>query len=211
MCYMKEILKKSLKAALFTAGAMLFTNFFMGKFDKKIVGEIKKYKDAKPTFVKKYKKNQKIIKKATSGFPIFVFSIFLYGYGNVYHKKIAIIGKDLMLGFLIAGGISRFFKHFAGRARPRITHDTLFRPISLRKGFDSFPSGHTTVAVCFSSIMMGHFPWLSPVFWGYGALTAFDRLFGISHFPSDVLTGTIIGISVGQAITHDSRDIARVI
>lgn len=107
----------------------------------------------------------------------------------------------MFIGFISSGILVQVLKHLIGRARPRITEDLLFVGPSLKGGYDSFPSGHTTVAFCLAYILSQHFPKHRFLFYIFGFMVGFERVEDLSHFSSDVLAGAIVGIIVGRLLS----------
>ncbi len=92
--------------------------------------------------------------------------------------------------------IYKILKHVLVRERPFITHaaiDPAMPPLDRY----SFPSGHTLHAVCFTLQMTAHYP---PLGWVLVPLTltiAGSRVVLGLHYPTDVLAGAAIGLSLG--------------
>ena len=63
--------------------------------------------------------------------------------------------------------------------------------------FKSFPSGHTTSSFACSTVMMLYNPILGIIGYIYAILTAISRLYLFVHYLSDVVTGVILGITIG--------------
>lgn len=108
------------------------------------------------------------------------------------------------LAFAAAGVLTQVVKHLVGRPRPRLWADGVshFGP-SLASGLDSFPSGHAATSVALALVLAYHYPKASPLFMGAAAFVCVARIMGGSHFPLDVMGGTILGLVVGWAvITH---------
>ncbi len=61
----------------------------------------------------------------------------------------------------------------------------------------SFPSGHTLHAVVFSFVSLSYFPLLMPVVLPFAMLVGISRVVLGLHYPSDVLAGALIGLSIG--------------
>ncbi len=117
--------------------------------------------------------------------------------GRYYRERFYLPGKRLFWGLITSGIVVQVIKHLAGRARPRVTHETIFIGPSLRSGYDSFPSGHTTIAFCFAYMLSRYYPRYAAAFYAFAVLVGIDRIQGFHHFPSDVLAGVIVGTLVG--------------
>jgi membrane-associated phospholipid phosphatase len=137
----------------------------------------------------------------SNGATLAVISLLLYLAGKVRsNKTFSDAGKFLLAGFAASGITVQIIKHLLGRARPRITYEILFTGPSLRGGYDSFPSGHTTAAFSFAFIISLYFPKYSPIFYLFAVLIALTRVIGLSHFPSDILAGAVVGLAVSKVM-----------
>ena len=124
----------------------------------------------------------------------------LYVIGRKYNQQIYEIGRSLFIGLVSAGISVQVLKHLIGRARPRITDASLFIGPSLKQGYDSFPSGHTTLSFCLSLILSYHLPKYRSLFYVFAVIVGLVRVEGLSHFPSDVLGGAMVGTIVGSVV-----------
>lgn len=101
------------------------------------------------------------------------------------------VGLALLMGYLV-GNVC--LKNLVERIRP---YEVAEVPILVERLKDfSFPSGHTL-----SSFGAATALWLSYRRWGYGALglasvIAFSRLYLFVHYPTDVLAGMVLGVTV---------------
>ncbi|MEW6543762.1 MAG: phosphatase PAP2 family protein [Nitrospirota bacterium] len=112
---------------------------------------------------------------------------------------------------LIAHGIAALLvqgvKHSIGRPRPRMTHAGEFQiSPSWESGFDSFPSGHAAAAFAVASVIARRLPATAWLAYGLAAGVAVSRVVRGSHFPSDVLAGTLLGCLVGYVVARPLRD-----
>ena len=121
--------------------------------------------------------------------------------GRFLSGKVYSLGKTLLISLLSAGVTVQLVKHLVGRARPRISDTPLFIGPSLRSGYDSFPSGHTTLAFAFAWILSGYFPSYRVLFYLFAVAVGFERVGDLAHFPSDVLAGAVIGVIVAQVVS----------
>lgn len=60
----------------------------------------------------------------------------------------------------------------------------------------SFPSGHTLHAVAFSWVALMYYPLLAPLLVPFTLLVGISRVVLGLHYPSDVLAGAIIGLTI---------------
>jgi membrane-associated phospholipid phosphatase len=94
---------------------------------------------------------------------------------------------------LLAGGITTALKLAVGRGRPSQGEDAdVFRPFS---GWNSFPSGHTTLAFAVATAIADETEdrWSDVAVYGVATATAFARLNDDRHWTSDVLVGALVG------------------
>ena len=108
-----------------------------------------------------------------------------------------------LLAHGVAGLFTQILKHTIGRPRPRLMvgQDWDMAP-SFEKGFDSFPSGHTTASFAVATVLAHYFPTGKIVWFGLAAFVGTCRVIKGSHFPTDVLGGLLVGIVTGLAIVH---------
>lgn len=135
---------------------------------------------------------------AGNGATLMIIALMFYISGRYLNQRLYHAGRLMLVGFLSTGVIVQVLKHLIGRARPRLTVDTVFIGPSWRSGYDSFPSGHTAVVFCLAYILSRYYPKYRLVFYLFAIVVGFERFEDVSHFPSDVLAGTIIGIIVGK-------------
>ncbi len=103
----------------------------------------------------------------------------------------------IALGFVSTNLI---LKHLVSRPRPWLEVAGL-QAIVTENDPNSFPSGHTTAAFAFAGALWGASPmrWLKWAALACAVLMAFSRLYVGVHYPSDVLTGVVIGSLAGFA------------
>ena len=104
---------------------------------------------------------------------------------------------------LLANGL----KHLIGRPRPRFTHAGGFQfwP-SWDSGLDSFPSGHTSASFAVATVLARHGPRGSVAFYGIASWIAASRVWRGSHFPTDILAGVCLGVTVGMVASRPIRE-----
>jgi membrane-associated phospholipid phosphatase len=139
-----------------------------------------------------------------NGFTLILFALILFLFGKYVNSRFYTVGRSLLAGLITAGMIVQILKHLIGRARPRLTHDSVFIGPSFQSSYDSFPSGHTVMVFCMAYILSKHFPKYKIIFYLFAVIVGFDRIGDISHFPSDVLAGMIIGLLVAKAFSAET-------
>jgi membrane-associated phospholipid phosphatase len=127
-------------------------------------------------------------------------SFLLFVAGKKLGRGLSFTGKALLLSFFSAGISVQIFKHLVGRARPRITEGLIIIGPSLKGGYDSFPSGHSAVVFCFACILSEQYPRFRAAFYFIAAIIGLMRVVDLSHFPSDVAAGALLGIVVGKVL-----------
>lgn len=110
-------------------------------------------------------------------------------------------GLSVSLHMLLVGGICLFIyklmKSKTKRIRPNQYHTTINGHVAALDQF-SFPSGHTLHAVGFTWVALSYFPVLAWLLIPFTLLTALSRLVLGLHYPSDVLIGAALGMSIAS-------------
>jgi undecaprenyl-diphosphatase len=104
-----------------------------------------------------------------------------------------------LLHFAITEGIFKYLLpqiiHF--RARPYLAFPAQIIPLGVHAVDTSFPSGHMSLTLALSSVVVFYYR----KYWPYGAvfaiLMAFSRIHNGMHYLTDILGGTVLGIIYG--------------
>ncbi|WMW46412.1 phosphatase PAP2 family protein [Bacillus paralicheniformis] len=118
-------------------------------------------------------------------------SLLLFGPGSVRTAGIA-----SAIALLVSHLQVMLIKKLYPRKRPYLTlkeTQVLQNPLKDH----SFPSGHTTAAFSVITPLMIFFPILTLLLIPVGISVGLSRIYLGLHYPSDVLAGTALGISVG--------------
>jgi len=107
---------------------------------------------------------------------------------------------------LIAAGVANgTLKFGVGRERPSFTGDPRhFRPFNAKDRWQSFPSGHATVAFSLAASISeeARRPWVTAATYGTATLVGWSRVYEDRHWTSDVVGGAIIGVAASRWTLH---------
>ena len=106
----------------------------------------------------------------------------------------------LWLSIIISAIITQLLKLIVMRHRPDVA-------LSLDSSF-SFPSGHATAIFSVLALIWKELPWLKWFWLVFAVVVAFSRLYLGLHFLTDVVTGVIIGFSVGLIVVRYEKKIS---
>jgi membrane-associated phospholipid phosphatase len=135
-----------------------------------------------------------------------------------------LIGLRSLEAIAATGAVTVAIKAITGRARPdespfAARDFRLGRGFGDRNEFQSFPSGHVTVAFAFASavdaelnrVAPKHPGWIVPTLYALATATAASRVYRNRHWTSDVVLGSAIGFVGGHAVVrwHNDRPEAR--
>ena len=102
----------------------------------------------------------------------------------------------LFLAIAVPGIFVNIVKHIFGRARPMVGGSLdpyLFRPFTWPADYASLPSGHAVTAISVLVAFGMLWPRARTVLWIYALLILVSRVVVTAHYPSDVLTGAVVG------------------
>lgn len=128
------------------------------------------------------------------------------------NEKAKSAGKTLFITILAANITVYIFKIAFERPMPLFEADAVLKLLEARSLLDfsgkynSFPSGHTTASFAFAVALGTIFPRLRILFFSIAALVGFSRFYLGYHFPSDIISGAITGLSVGYVTTATDKD-----
>ncbi len=136
---------------------------------------------------------------------------YLYGLAS-RNEKTRQLGLHLAEASVYAGIINAAIKFITGRARPFTEEgESSFDFFNFDFAHTSFPSGHTTLAFAFSTVMANEH---KNIFWKAGwftasALVGAARMYNNKHWLSDVVLGAAIGYFVGDFVNKNSKNISK--
>ncbi|MGC2064206.1 MAG: phosphatase PAP2 family protein [Thermodesulfovibrionales bacterium] len=151
-----------------------------------------------------YQPIDNLVKFSTHGATLIILSLLVFLGTKPYRMRLSNAAKVLFIGLVTAGIAVQGLKHVIGRARPRVMFDAVFIGPSLSFDYDSFPSGHTSLVFCLAFILSRIYPRYTVPLYLYAVLAAADRMVGLSHFPSDVIAGVILGTVVGTLVLQQN-------
>lgn len=140
----------------------------------------------------------------------------LWAGGALAHDNVtAIDGQRALEAVAVSGIATAVIKGLAGRLRPYASPDNASdfkfgRGIGGSGDAQSFPSGHTSAAFAFASVITARVAqrsperasWLGPLLYGAATLTGVSRVYDYKHWASDVLLGAGIGTVSGLLISR---------
>lgn len=147
-----------------------------------------------------------VLRQKTTWLPLYLLVIYLI-YRKYGLKSLWVIGFAILTVVLCdqisAGVIKPYFKRFRPFDNPEIAN-WLNTPIGKGSGW-SFVSSHATnhfgMAIYFSMVLVGYkdqWKYYVP-FIAWAFLIAFSQVYLAFHYPSDVLAGALLGITIGYA------------
>ncbi len=118
-----------------------------------------------------------------------VAAIGTYGIGRLARDaKATHVGSDLIRAQMMNLVLTKSLKFTVDRERPG-------------GGSQSFPSGHSSAAFTTASILHGHFGWkVGLPAYSISGFVAWARFRDNSHWVSDVVFGSALGMAVGRAV-----------
>ena len=133
---------------------------------------------------------------------ILIAPFFVYG-AVADNARASAVAVDLAATSLIGTVLmAQGLKMAVGRSRPKHNKGTYhFEPFSWRQ---SFPSADASRAFGLAAVLTEHYSsaWFEVPAYATAGLVAFGRVRKNSHFPSDVVAGSLIGYAVGKSVTR---------
>jgi len=140
-----------------------------------------------------------------------VFSISTYAAGLFFNNDdIRITGRLLFESLTISGVGIIVIRYLAGRERPYYDKgEWAFKGFQTSNEFQSFPSGHTSVAFALSTVLAERIDnfWARLGFYGMATLTATARVINNQHFLSDVVWGALLGFGAGMYVVNKEEEL----
>ncbi len=136
----------------------------------------------------------------------------IYGTGLfIEEEKVRETGRLLVESLIWGGSINMLMRHAFGRYRPYNERGNgMFSFWQTDNDFQSFPSGHTTVAFSMATILSHQIDtwWSYPLFYALAAGTAGTRMYLDQHWLSDVCFGAALGYTGAKLIliVNDNAD-----
>jgi undecaprenyl-diphosphatase len=118
-----------------------------------------------------------------------------------HFSRLGLAALAARAGFLfVAIGLPSLFativKRLIGRGRPFVGGEAdpfLYHPFVWQVPYASMPSGHATTAFAVAVAFGALWPRARAVLWTYAVLIAVSRVVLLSHHPSDVTAGALVG------------------
>ncbi|HEX7977891.1 MAG TPA: phosphatase PAP2 family protein [Gemmatimonadaceae bacterium] len=145
-----------------------------------------------------------------------IIGVSLYGVGRLAHwRQVADLGLHGTEAVAVSGGLTALLKGVIGRSRPYVSADTAPNDFHLGRGFgqsayQSFPSGHTTVAFAAAAVVTSESShwgsravwFVAPAMYGGATLVGLSRMYNNAHWASDVALGAAIGTFSGIKVVR---------
>lgn len=111
------------------------------------------------------------------------------------------LGLAFLLHFVVSEAL---LKHALGlvfplRMRPYLAHPTEIVPLGFQWHDSSFPSSHNATSAAFATVYAMYYPRTAPLAVAFVLLMAFARMHSGMHYPTDVLTGLLLGVGYALA------------
>lgn len=125
----------------------------------------------------------------------------LFLWGKWKGKRALVWAGQFGFVALLSGGlVVQTLKHLFGRARPWAADAGRLIGPTLAGGYNSFPSGHSISAFAVGTVLGHAFPSCRFLFFALATVVAVSRVLVGAHFPSDVISGSLLGLAVGTVV-----------
>lgn len=132
-----------------------------------------------------------------------------YAYGLFgENKNVRVLGRMIVQSLTYSGLTAMIIRMTAGRKRPTQTNNPIdFIGFTSNNAYQSFPSGHATVAFAFSTVLAEYIdkPWSRITFYGFAGLSAVERIINSQHWLTDVLLGSSLGIISAIHVLNEEK------
>jgi hypothetical protein len=121
-------------------------------------------------------------------------------------KEATLLGTE---GVVLSALATRVLKHTFGRERPFLgTGPDEFNGPSIHEDWDSWPSGHATVAFAVATAFHLEYrkKWVSVLAYSLAALSGWSRMRDDKHWASDVFAGAAVGIVTTRAVFRARKE-----
>lgn len=105
----------------------------------------------------------------------------------------------IIIGIFISAFVSTSFKNHYEEKRPFEVLDYT-RLLSYKSSSYAYPSGHTTIAFTAATIIALRHPKLRVISISMAALVGLSRIYIGVHWPTDVLGGALLGITIASIV-----------
>jgi len=134
----------------------------------------------------------------------------MYGAGLfIRNKWIRTTGRELIQALIYGGTVTMGIRYLTGRKRPFTSKKNQyeFKAFETVGDFQSFPSGHTVVAMSTSTILAERIDtwWARVLLYPFAILTGYARLYNDKHWVSDIIIGAAIGYGSAKFVLNQEE------
>ena|SRR3990167_3117704 len=102
--------------------------------------------------------------------------------------------------------VELLMKNYFARVRPEYVFKNIIKVLSISSTY-SFPSSHAALGFASAYVLAANRRKYQLLFYGLATLIAFSRIYLGKHYPSDVLTGAVIGVVTGWVSVKITKSI----